>query len=92
MHGYSFLKSSKILPERKKVIDHNIIITIIYKFATVPFNIKMIKSTNCLHTSYNLQDESMIGETDKKAKKKVNILVKKNYIKLKLNLKYFKTM
>ena len=45
----------------------------------------MIKSTNCLHTSYNLQDESMIGETDKKAKKKVNILVKKNYIKLKLN-------
>lgn len=65
-----FLKVARYSLKERMVIDHNIIITIIYKIATVPFNIKMIKSTNCLHTSYNLQDESMIGKTDKEVKKR----------------------
>ena len=65
-----FLKVARYSLKERMVIDHNIIITIIYKIATVPFNIKMIKGTNCLHTSYNLQDESMIGKTDKEVKKR----------------------
>ena len=77
-----FLKVARYSLKERIIINHNIIITIIYKFATAP------KAHYIVHMLVkNLQDESMLGKTDKKVKKKVNILIKKlNKMKIKFTI------